>query len=115
MCKNVAALSRPTPDAGEVQAVPGRDWQPIATAPRDGTYVHLACADGTQSIAHWAWRDGNPPELRISDDWSAGGWVLCWMDEYIAPGKRACRVVQDATHWRPLPAPPAAAIRKLGE
>lgn len=66
------------------------DWQPIETAPRDGTTV-LAGAQG---------RDGHlwhPLPLRFLDgrwraDFAEGGW------RSIDP---------QPTHWMPLPEPPS--------
>lgn len=80
-----------------------RDWQPIETAPRDGTVVDLWLqsliwlADGGQQVAvefrvpaaqwfdqQWCDEDGNPHP-----------WIKDWKGEVIR-----------LSHWRPLPAPP---------
>jgi len=65
-------------------------WQPIETAPKDGTPVHLGFQRmaGFDVVAHWS--DG---------DWSLSG-----------DGRHAERLNgrPPPTHWRPLPAPPAA-------
>jgi hypothetical protein len=61
------------------------DWQPIETAPRDGTPILL--------WAHMDWRD----ELIPVTGWYARGsgeWV-CHADWF------------NPTHWMPLPVPPA--------
>lgn len=62
-------------------------WQPIETAPKDGTRI-LSYSDqeGVQCIS-W-WRDGDT-------SWSE--W--CSPDGYT---------VFDPTHWMPLPEPPRA-------
>ena len=67
-------------------------WQPIETAPKDGTYVLFAGRnfDGGMAVVHWD--DGL--------DW----WTL---DD----GKNfeiALRDESKLTHWRPLPEPPAS-------
>ena len=81
------------------------DWQPIETAPRDGTYVLLAggnCKgdeddnDGRQVVAQWT------NYLNCHTDTNYGKWQFAWYDggyfgEYVKP-----------THWMPLPDPPQA-------
>lgn len=63
------------------------DWPPIETAPRDGTKIILA-----------AW---SAPDDR---------WV-CWQDywrKYLPPyGEGFGYTARVATHWMPLPEPPA--------
>lgn len=72
-------------------------WQPIETAPRDGTEIlltninhHGELKDSSQQVAAW-WGDG-----------SAGHWVVY------------CSMVQDPdlyfepSHWQPLPDPPGS-------
>jgi hypothetical protein len=65
---------------GPDEAARLRDWQPIETAPKDGTHV----------LAWWR-EEGDPPEVVR---WSAG-WVDDYGTRYIEP-----------THWQPLPSPP---------
>lgn len=66
-------------------------WQPIETAPKDGTLILLASIDGYVMEASWfdAWYG----------DRANPGWMYANLDEehgsYI-----------DATHWMPLPEPP---------
>lgn len=72
----IAALS--------ASAAPGVGWQPIETAPRDGT--HILC-----------WLPGySACEILYA---SAEGW--CMANGYYLKG------TADPTHWQPLPAPPA--------
>lgn len=70
-------------DAAEVEG-----WQPIETAPRDSKPVLLFAG-------HWR-GVGNYEEARYDGD-------PVWVDE------RAEFIEPCPTHWRPLPAPPAAA------
>lgn len=63
-------------------------WQPIESAPKDGTEILIAY-DGSVSIAFFHtgydnWRDENGVKL----DWDPD-----WFD-------------QNVTHWMPLPEPP---------
>lgn len=59
-----------------------RKWQPIKTAPKDGTYLVV-----------WDGKNQRPvvPELRGSDG-------TFWMGDWDW--------IVDATHWMPLPPPP---------
>lgn len=68
-------------------------WQPVATAPRDETWVLLFSPDTEGPPFVGRWRDD-------LDDPDGGAW---W--EF---GDLAWPVDADATHWQPLPAPPAA-------
>ena len=63
------------------------EWQPIATAPKDGTLVDL-------------WLDKGDTRRITGCYWSESG--LCWTDgdRYYLKGR-----VQP-THWMPLPEPP---------
>lgn len=73
------------------QAVCG--WQPIETAPKDGTLADLWCVSKNISVG---------PE-RVTDCWySYDGW---WRSD--ERGDRYGRSgVFNATHWRPLPDAP---------
>jgi hypothetical protein len=63
-------------------------WQPIATAPKDGTRFLAACPDGTIDFFHW--QDARPH--------------VGWRDSFIwvYPEGRA----DGPTHWLPLPPAP---------
>jgi len=67
------------------------DWQPIETAPRDGTPVLLG-----------RFHAGDPCDGRISVDWwrSGGKYGFVGFGEFNAH-------YWPATHWMPLPDPPA--------
>jgi hypothetical protein len=86
-------------------------WQPIETAPKDGTLIDAWCVDPDEEwnairLTDIAWRE--PDDIfqhrgwmRITDD---GGW-----DAVEKPP--TCRLglpPWKATHWRPLPPPPEA-------
>ncbi|WP_160772828.1 DUF551 domain-containing protein [Alteraurantiacibacter buctensis] len=75
-------------------------WQPIETAPRDGTWVQLT---GGQFDYGW---DGETQPPVVSAQFNYNCWQAAWYDsgyygEYENP-----------THWQPLPTPPA--IRTAG-
>lgn len=73
-------------------------WQPIETAPRDGTQVDLWTVAPRQV---WIATDRDP---RVPNAWfSEGKW---WV--YDEHGDDMCRSeIRNATHWRPKPTPPA--------
>ena len=76
----------------------GGGWQPISTAPRDGTDVmrhdkHWGVMSGYWSDCIWA-RYANP-------DKDAGG---AWVQEL----NRSDTLALNPTHWMPLPEPPEA-------
>jgi hypothetical protein len=81
------------PGAGHGTGVVG--WQPIETAPKDGTLVIAFYADrhghGRYSLRYWA-----------AGDWGARSEG--WSDQH-----RQLRS-SDPTHWMPLPPPPAASV-----
>jgi len=76
----------------------GNGWRDIETAPKDGTRVLLRI--GRKNPLTFIGHQGRP----WNDDVDEEG--LCWLndddEEHIGP----------VTHWRPLPAPPAAQEKK---
>lgn len=84
---------KPTPSNDGVTELPSEEWQPIETAPKDGTYVLLfgehsrACRERNRQLtARWDGRD-----WESADD----GYGI-----YLKP-----------THWMPLPTAPSEATR----
>lgn len=72
------------------------EWQPIETAPRDGTWVLVyRKEDGTRnpiSIRHWRrWQRGS----------TAPTFEQRWVDEWSQS-----RSLWESTHWMPLPEVP---------
>ena len=81
-------------------------WSPIATAPRDGTWVMLSggrCDDdegdnnGRTVTAQWT----NYLNCRTAPE--CGRWQFAW----YAGGYYG--TYDDPTHWMPMPAPPVSA------
>jgi hypothetical protein len=66
----------------EVERLRVAGWQPIETAPQDGTVIMI----------HVTAKPNLPPYTCRADDYWNGAWWL-----------------ETATHWMPLPAPPARA------
>lgn len=72
----------------------GQDWQPIETAPKDGTRVLLLTEHVGVSIGFFG------PKyslygINYGDDW---GYGCSWRDSIQPP----------PTHWMPLPDPPVS-------
>ena len=79
------------------------EWQPIETAPKDGTWILLAGGG-----IDYGWNCNSQPHA-VAGQWTTifngspfpGGWQFAWYDggyygEYENP-----------THWMPLPQPPS--------
>lgn len=64
-----------------------QEWQPIETAPKDGTAVLIAVPDY---------------EVAIIANWYRYNGLETWRDEELD-------IYPTATHWQPLPTPPTAA------
>lgn len=80
-----------------------RTWQPIETAPKDGTdiLVHDNDAPGLPTgRADACWAGNTAVAAWWSDDSSIGHWV-CYMDRVSDPDLHFT-----PTHWMPLPEPP---------
>ncbi len=80
-------------------------WQPIATAPKDGTRVLLAPHG---MVAHWEFGDDNwqffqvplTEDMKVSYNWrERAALYFCVSDGVYGVGP---------THWHPLPTPPEA-------
>lgn len=77
-----------------------RDWQPIETAPKDGTMilgVRVFSYPGGERFVSGAtmmWEGGGGRVL--SGGWAYSGFLVCMVEPDHMP-----------THWMPLPAPPA--------
>lgn len=82
--KRMIELVRKYAPSAPVQAVP--DWQPIETAPKDGTHITLT----------------NRRDLPATCHWFDGAWHLS-MNRY---GPFSQWTWDAPTHWMPLPQPP---------
>lgn len=80
------------------------DWQPIETAPKDGTAI-LVAGGHDDSLHHV---DGDGPWHRFSKAptraaWDGSAWIVGLAEAgYVAIERN------EPTHWMPLPAPPSA-------
>lgn len=92
----------------EAEATP---WQPIETAPKDGTDIQARIpGNGEDNVIAW-----QVDAFRDDLDEPCGGWAFtteqeppdCWTDGVCwAFNEDGVPSVQP-THWMPLPAPPA--------
>ena len=83
----------------ELEAALASQWQPIETAPKDGTEIigygvvagEINGPDDAPRLAAIRWSGGRT-------DWPGHHWDVCATDAYSA--------WMSATHWMPLPTPP---------
>jgi len=76
-------------------------WQPIETAPKDGTYILVVDADcitPEADKAHWG------PVFGSEFSWRAGDKESWAHDSRAA--QELIGAYETATHWMPLPPPP---------
>lgn len=66
------------------------EWQPIETAPKDGTLILLTGHD---------YNDTSKPRHYVSAWWSSAYNHFTYEDSEVSE-------IYTATHWRPLPEPP---------
>ena len=89
-----------------INSIPAVDeWQPIETAPKDGTEILVWRSDAGVLLARWtscaefltdAELDKMSDDSAHQEDWFCADFVA------------GCRMQEDCdpTHWRPLPKPP---------
>lgn len=70
------------------------EWQPIETAPKDGTRI-LIFDNGCISIANWHEQIDNYNHAPFD------GWLIFYPDDAFYT-----QVSENPTHWMPLPEPP---------
>ena len=86
-------------------------WQPIETAPKDGTPLLLALSKKADrnwtvsglcdDLAIGFWQYGRWCSIEVQDCGSMGGELTGWMDDW-------CPIDLHPSHWQPLPVPPAS-------
>lgn len=79
-------------------------WQPIETAPKDGTRI-LVSDSQLVSVCRWV-----PEVSRVHYEEAGPGWFCDTLQRIRAPAKW-----QQSLRWRPLPAPPAMLSASEGE
>lgn len=96
------------------------NWQPIETAPKDGTIVLIArrfdsdpdfegCEGGVVAAGFWMKGYGDGPDYMGHDD----GWTDLQFGGEFQPGRsfgnpEYMSKGTNPTHWMPLPDPPEA-------
>lgn len=81
------------------------EWQPIDTAPKDGTPI-VVWHNGDYHIARWSplWTENNKTWLVRHPDWTGGHPTIV---SEIEPNEFQRRAgLTGPTHWMPLPAAP---------
>lgn len=80
------------------------EWQPIETAPMDGTsiLVHNNNAPGCPGgVADECWAGNTDVAAWWADEKGGNGEWICYMSAVLDPTLHF-----DPTHWMPLPSPP---------
>lgn len=101
----VADLEKHQGSAAHSQAPQAREWQPIDTAPKDGTEVLAWREDCGQFIALYTSPDSFPfTEAEI--DLMEESWLFQkdWFTQW--PASQRLEGTEVPTHWMPLPTPP---------
>lgn len=85
----------------EASPSPASEWQPIESAPKDGT--RIVVWNGAAHFARWS------DDCHMGQFEKAPGWQVfeCEDDTFYAWGLSASEV----THWMPLPQPPLPAAK----
>ena len=76
------------------------EWQPIETAPKDGTPILTFSEDAAKEGYHQLLNGVPAPTMQVMA-FCMGGFDM--LDEH---GDLLCAACYDPTHWMPLPEPP---------
>lgn len=91
-------------DMGECQechglgVIPVDEWQPIETAPKDGTHI-LVCSARKPYGAYWTFDQAPPTVVHYFNDPDEPGF-------YTSVNELAPEHPFNPTHWQALPVPP---------
>lgn len=78
------------------------EWQPIETAPKDGTEVLVWCSKCALVPIAMSYSSAAYFELEYGDpEYMEEGWYMSWSYPVDPP-----EVTWQPTHWMPLPPPP---------
>ena len=76
------------------------EWQPIESAPKDGTWLLGINNRGNQAVIIWA-----EDAVNWIGEGLSSGWIHPFSDMRLSPfWNGACG--SEPTHWMPLPSPP---------
>ena len=74
-------------------------WQPIETAPKDGTWVLVF-----GNVCDESWREISVAVAQYTNELNGGTTEWHWQFAWYDGGYYG--IVDDVTHWMPLPEPP---------
>lgn len=112
IAKLAASLSRALEDAANTASAAaarlseleaGDGWMPIETLPAEGLYLLASNAGPEHSVHHAG---------HFFEVWSARSYHAAINPNSTPAQRTLLREAQLVTHWRPLPAPPAAQEKK---
>lgn len=75
------------------------EWQPIATAPKDGSWVLLS-----GGYIDYGWDAEDNPHCVVGQSYASRNWGDCWQFAWYDSGYYG--IYNNPTHWMPLPEPP---------
>lgn len=80
-------------------------WQPIETAPKDGTEIIVGMDMATVWVVHVAFWVQVDEDMKLMGDWSDSdtGW---WSYIRGSVTQEKLEGIYEPTHWMPLPKPP---------
>lgn len=78
-------------------------WEPIETAPKDGTRIRLGHEQDLGSLK-------DVGISKVFGDWTGTSWGLS--SYFIIPGGRYGLMSNSPTHWKPAPPPPPVAVEE---
>jgi len=82
-------------------------WQPIETAPKNGTHILVFCEGAGQSVAWWEAKfDAEGGDFNEHDEY-VSQYRAAWTDGTVVSFSYEELAELHPTHWQPLPAPPA--------
>lgn len=80
----------------------GCEWQPIETAPKDGTRILIKIKSGKQQVVRWE-------RYGMHSYWTIYSHADSWINRLFSKGEKVQLVLNEdtlPTHWMPLPEPP---------
>ncbi|HYF54177.1 MAG TPA: hypothetical protein VEA41_07955, partial [Salinarimonas sp.] len=79
-------------------------WEPIETAPKDGTEIIVGVDIATVWIARNAWWDDG--EAWDTQGFDSQAEAAGWWSPTSSVGQQKLAGLYEPTHWMPMPAPP---------
>lgn len=94
-------------ECADAEERPASPWQPIDTAPKDGTKILIW--DGKGQFAAW-WDPTFEDDAAKNEacDWEKSHYIGAWTDGCVLSFGYEETYSYEPTHWMPLPPPPTS-------